>query len=45
MKSSGMGLLVENDEIHNLECELLDVRPVWFVAKADAEGTRRHLYD
>lgn len=45
MESSGMELLVENDEIHNLERELLNVRPAWFVAKADAEGTRRHLYD
>jgi len=45
MKSSGMELLVENDEIHSLERELLDVRPAWFVAKADAGGTRRHLCD
>ena len=45
MKSSGMELLIGNDKIHSLELELLDVRPAWFVAKADAEGTRRHLYD
>ena len=45
MKSSGMELLVENDEIHSLEREPLDVRLAWFVAKAEAEGTRRHLYD
>jgi hypothetical protein len=45
IKSSGMELLVENDGIRSLERELLDVRPAWFVAKADAEGTCRHLYD
>ena len=39
-----MRLLVENDQIYSLERELLDVRLVWFVAKADAEGTRRHPY-
>lgn len=45
MKSSGMELPAENDEIHSLERELLDVQPTWFVVKADAKGTRRHLYD
>ena len=45
MKSSGMGLLAENDEIRSLERELLDVQLAWFVAKADTERTRRHLYD
>ena len=45
MKSSGMGLLVENDAIHSLERKLLGVRLAWFDAKADAEETRRHPYD
>jgi hypothetical protein len=45
IKSSSMESLVENDEIYSLERKLLDVRPAWFVAKADAEGTCRHLYD
>lgn len=45
IKSSSMESLVKNDEIHSLERKLLDVRPAWFVANADAKGTRRHLYN
>ena len=45
IKSSGIELLVKNDEIHSLKRELLDMRPAWFVAKADAKGTRHYLYN
>ncbi|KAI9743990.1 MAG: hypothetical protein M1818_002724 [Claussenomyces sp. TS43310] len=35
LKSGGVGLMVENDEINNLEGELHAARPAWFVKKED----------
>jgi hypothetical protein len=34
MKAAGMGLLVENDEIHDWEADLQESLPGWFKEKA-----------
>lgn len=41
LRTAGMGLLVDNDEIHNLEQALKDSRPAWWVEKSDNEKSRK----
>jgi len=40
LKTAGMGLLVEDDEIYNLEHALSQARPEWFVKKSENEAAR-----
>jgi len=45
MKASGMGLLVENDEIHDLEADFNACRPRWFAEKASGREAMAQVSD